>query len=482
MRRRVVIIVCDGLRPDRIDPLRTPALWRLREEAVSFVRSRTVFPSETRVAAASLVTGAWPGEHGLLANDFYDPAIFPDRAVATANADDLAAVVQARGRLLARRTLAERLAQAGLRYAAVSTASPGTSRIIAAGAMPPHGFAWTIHRGIGTSPDAAGEIDRLFGPPPTHAIPRCATIDHAARVLTEYVLPRIDPDLAVFWCGEPDSTYHYRGVGSPEAAQAETAADAAVARVLAWRAANGEAERTQIIVTSDHGHVSGTERLDVVETMRVAGWPIARGKPGNGEIFVVPGAASLVYGVETGSRAEQDMLRWLADQPWFGAAFTRVGGIGIASIDTLGISHARQPDLVFTLRQSDEHDALGVAGTCVYDAATPLGGGMHGGLHRHELANVLILSGSVAGPTARRLSTPAGLLDIAPTALALLGIPAPDLGGYLLHEGLDAPPWLMYRAERLMPAAAPAAIGLVRVRRGRAIYLDGLDVAGGGEG
>jgi phosphonoacetate hydrolase len=481
MRLRVVIVVCDGLRPDRIDPVRTPALWRLREEAVCFARSRTVFPSETRVAAASLVTGAWPGAHGLLANDFYDPAVFPDRAIATANADDLAALVRARGRLLALPTLAERLARAGLRYAVVSTASAGTSRIIAAGAEPPHGFAWTIHRGIGTSSEAADEIERRFGSVPAHAIPRDATIDYAARVLTDHVLPRIDPDLAIFWSGEPDSTYHYRGVGSPEAAQAERAADAVVARVLAWREANGEVERTQVIVTSDHGHVSGTERLDVVEALRGGGWPIARGRPGDGEIFVVPGAASFVYGVAAGSHVERDMLGWLAEQPWFGAAFTRAGGTGIASIDALGISHPLQPDVVFTLRQSDEADPLGIEGVCVYDADIPLGGGMHGGLHPRELANVLILSGSAIGPSPRRLSVPAGLLDIAPTALSLLGVRVDDLGGRPLHQAAATGTWTGWRAERLAPAAARAAIGLVRARHGRAIYLEGLD-AGDGAG
>jgi phosphonoacetate hydrolase len=386
------------LRPDRIDAVRTPALWRLRHEAVWYPNARTVFPSETRVAAASLVTGAWPGEHGLIANDFYDPAIFRDRAVATADAADLDAVARSRGRLLARPTLAERLSRAGLRYAAVSTASPGTSRILASGAEPPNGFVWTIHPGIATSGDAGAEIERLFGPPPAHAIPRTATIDHAARVFTHYVLPRIDPDLAIFWCGEPDSTYHYRGVGSPEAARAEAAADALVARVLAWRAASGEEERTQIIVTSDHGHVSGTEKLDIRAALRGARWPLAEGAPAAGEIVVVPGAASFVHGLAAGSREEQDMLAWLADQPWFGAAFTRNAAAGFASVATLGIAHPSQPDLVFTLRHSDANDELGVPGTCIYDADIPLGGGMHGGLHRRELANVLLLSGTATAP------------------------------------------------------------------------------------
>jgi phosphonoacetate hydrolase len=480
MRPRVVIVVCDGLRPDRIDPVRTPALWRLREEGVAYDESRTVFPSETRVAAASLVTGAWPGEHGLLANDFYDPAVFPDRAVATANAGDLAAVAQARGRLLARPTLAERLARVGLRYAAVSTASPGTSLIIAAGATPPHGFAWTIHRAIGTSAAVSDEIERLFGPPPSHAIPRTATIEHAARVFTDYVLPRVDPDLAVFWCGEPDSTYHYRGVGSPEAAQAEAAADAVVARVLAWRAAGVEAGRTQVIVASDHGHVSGIERLDVAHALRNAGWPVVGGMPGDGGILVVPGAASFVHGLGPGSRTEREMLNWLADQPWFGAAFTRAAGLGVASIDTLGIAHPRQPDLVFTLRQGDEADTLGVAGTCVYDADIPLGGGMHGGLHRRELANVLLLSGSAMRAAPRRLASPAGLLDIAPTVLSILGVPAPDLGGRVLREALGAAAMSSIVPERLAPAAARAPTCLSRTRLGDAFYLDGLDAVGGG--
>jgi len=373
--------------------------------------------------------------------------------------------------------MAERLDQAGLRYAAVSTASPGTSRILATGAGPPNGFVWTIHPGIATPGDADAEIERLFGPSPAHAIPRSATIDHAARVFTEYVLPRIDPDLAIFWSGEPDSTYHHRGVGSPEGARAEAAADAVVARVLDWRAASGEAERTQIIVTSDHGHVSGTEKLDVLAALRGANWRVAERGPAAGEIVVVPGAASFVYGLAAGSRQEYDMLSWLADQPWFGAAFTRVAAPGFASIETLGIAHMRQPDLVFTLRQSDANDAVGVPGTCVYDAEIPLGGGMHGGLHRRELANVLLLSGVAMAAAPRRIATPAGLLDVAPTILSLLGLATHGTSGRVLREAMGADGWEPVRAERLAPAASREPAGLVRSRVGSTHYLDGLDGA-----
>lgn len=476
MKPRVIVVVCDGLRPDRIDPLRTPTLWRLRGEGVWYPNARTVFPSETRVAAASFVTGAWPAEHGLIANDFYDATIFPDRPIATADAADLAELTRIRGRLLSRLTLAERLARAGLRYAAVSTASAGTSRILATGAVPPEGFVWTIHPGIGAPESARGTIEQRFGALPAHAIPRSATIDYAARVLTDYVLPEIDPDVAVLWSGEPDSTYHYRGVGTQEGARAEAAADAAVARIVEWRERSGEGERTQLVVMSDHGHIAGIEHVDVAASLREGGWRLASRCPAVGELVVVPGSASFVYGVSPSSRVEHDLLRWLADQPWFGAAFTARGGGEAATIEALGIAHPRGPDLVFTLRHDDSPDPSGVPGVCVYDADVPLGGGMHGGLHPRELANVLMLSGSAfAGP--RRVALPAGILDLVPTILRLLGLPTAGVSGRVLWEALDpvddreGPP----RHDTLLPAASLAPTCLRRSRLGAATYLDGLD-------
>lgn len=473
MTPRFIIIVCDGLRPDRIDPVRTPALWRLRREGVWYPNSRTVFPSETRVAAASLVTGARPGEHGLIANDFYDPTIFPDRAIATASAADLAEIARVRGRLLSRLTLAERLAQAGCRYAVVSTASPGTSRILAEGAAPPHGFVWSVHPTIAAPMSAVAVVEARFGKLPTHAIPRSATIDYAARMFTDYVLPEIDPDVAIFWSGEPDSTYHQCGVGSPEAALAETAADDVVARVLEWRSRSGEEERTQIIVTSDHGHITGIERLDIAAALRDGGWRVAERLPIAEELVVVPGAATFVYALRADARRESDLLRWLADQPWFGAAFTRRGGE--ATLDVLGITHPRQPDVVFTLRHGDQPDAAGVPGVCVFDADIPLGGGMHGGLHPRELSNVLILSGSTLRERTR-IVAPAGLLDLVPTILELLALPTDGLSGRPLTEALRSGSLdeSMIRFERLQPAASLRPSTLLRSRLGHASYLDGL--------
>lgn len=474
-RPRVVLLVCDGLRPDRIDPARMPALTHLRRTGMNFPLARTVFPSETRVAAASLVTGCLPGDHGLLANDFYDPRIFAARPVATASGSDLVELARIRGRLLARQTLAERLAANGLRYAVVSTASEGTSRILAEGATIPLGFVWSPHPGIAT-PGAAAAVAEAVGAAPAHAIPRVAAIDHAARVLTEYVLPNIDPDVAILWSGEPDSTYHRCGLGGAEAAIAERAADDALAHLLAWRAINGEDDRMQVVVASDHGHLTGSERIDVARLIRAGGWPVAEGTPGALDIVVVPGSATFVYGLQDGTRRSHEFIAWLSDQDWCDAVFARRSIAGRAGLADLGLDHPAAPDLVFTLRQDDGMVDGGIAGRCLFDAELASGAGIHGGLHRHEMASTLAVQGSMFRSGATGILH-AGLVDIAPTILDVLGVSATGMRGRCLVEAYaDSGPVVPAptRHEILLPEASRHSTALKRSQVGETPYLDGL--------
>lgn len=477
MRSRVIVLVCDGLRPDRIDPARTPALWRLRETGVWFPQARSVFPSETRVAAASLVTGCTPGAHGLLANDLYDATIYPHRAVATADAADLAELARIRGRLLAQRTLAEHLAVAGRRYAVVSTASAGTSAILAAGADPSTSLVWSAHAGIGGPATLVREIDQRFGAPPPQTIPRDRAIAHAATLLVEHVLPRFDPDLAVFWSGEPDSSYHARGLLSAEAAVAEHAADNALARILDWRSAMGEEDRTHVIVLSDHGHITGRRRVDVTAELRMAGWPVASGSPASNSLVVVPGAATMIHGVAAGSRAEHELIGWLEAQDWVGAVFARCGRPGDATIAELGLAHMRQPDLIATLRHEPGDDADGIGAGCVFDADLPIGAGLHGGLHRLEMGVVLMLHGP-GQRNGSRVPAPCGLIDIAPTILDLLGLPVdPRMQGRVLAEARSEGPMvgaLDIRHDMLRPVASASTHTLLRSHVGATPYLDGF--------
>jgi phosphonoacetate hydrolase len=468
-RKRAIVFVFDGLRPDRIDPVRMPHLARFRAQAVWYRGARTVFPSETRVAAASLVTGTPPSRHGLTANDFYDPAIFPDRPIATGNAGDLAAVAAARGRLLGRRTLAERVRAAGLRYAAVSTASAGTSRIVAEGADGPDAFVWSKHPGIAT-PGAADRVTARFGAAPAPSVPRAEEVRHAGRIFVETALEEFGADVALFWSGEPDSAYHYRGIGSPEAAGAENAADAAFGDVLDWLDRTGEADRTAVFALSDHGHITGRRKLDTATLFGDGGIRVARGAPAVGEIVLVPGSGAFVYRAHPNADADAALADWLVDQPWCGAVFAD-GRDGSATWRDLGIDGPAQPALAFTMRADMLPDAQGIVGGSDFDADLPEGCGMHGGLHPLELANTFVarIPGASTGVAD---DTPISLLDVAPAICDWVGVAAGDMAGCGLgRRRAETPP---PQRTMLYPWRARGGQALGAALAGENVILDGL--------
>jgi predicted AlkP superfamily pyrophosphatase or phosphodiesterase len=70
--KRCIMVALDGLRPDMVDTARTPHLAALTARGTRFANARSVFPSETRVATPSLITGCRPGGHGMVANTVFD--------------------------------------------------------------------------------------------------------------------------------------------------------------------------------------------------------------------------------------------------------------------------------------------------------------------------------------------------------------------------------------------------------------------------
>src|SRR5690348_15883406 len=65
---KAVIVICDSLRADLINPETAPFLSELKQRAAFFAAHRSVFPSTTRASAASIATGCRPARHGLLGN------------------------------------------------------------------------------------------------------------------------------------------------------------------------------------------------------------------------------------------------------------------------------------------------------------------------------------------------------------------------------------------------------------------------------
>ena len=68
--RRVVIVSIDGLRPDAILLAPMPNLIGLMQSGAFSLGARTVFPSITLVAHASMLTGMCPSKHGVDWNDY----------------------------------------------------------------------------------------------------------------------------------------------------------------------------------------------------------------------------------------------------------------------------------------------------------------------------------------------------------------------------------------------------------------------------
>jgi predicted AlkP superfamily pyrophosphatase or phosphodiesterase len=71
--RRVVLVVLDGLRPDAIPRFGLTHISRLAHTGASTMLGRTVSPSVTACAMASLLTGAAPERHGLQSERFHIP-------------------------------------------------------------------------------------------------------------------------------------------------------------------------------------------------------------------------------------------------------------------------------------------------------------------------------------------------------------------------------------------------------------------------
>src|SRR5262245_6090371 len=94
---RVVVVVMDGLRPDMVTAGLMPQLHAFATQNRWFRDARSVFPSMTRVATASIATGAPPAVHGIVGNAFYCPAVTRDFILDTAQAEHLALAERALG-------------------------------------------------------------------------------------------------------------------------------------------------------------------------------------------------------------------------------------------------------------------------------------------------------------------------------------------------------------------------------------------------
>ncbi len=465
----VLLVVFDGLRPDMIRPDITPNLMRFAALGTTMARARSVFPSETRVCTASVATGCHPRRHGIVANRMLHPADC-SRFVETGDGEALARMEQECGvAAVLQPGLSDVLAKMGQEYAVFSSGSTGQSFILAPKANLLGQLVLSGHGARASSARGQRLLERL-SPPPTDPTARAVWIAEAWRT-TQICSP---PPASVLWLCEPDTSAHYDGLDSTVQRRKLTEVDAAFGRILDDWQDGPQREHLQIIVASDHGHVTidgvfalqtafGAEHL-------LAGCSFTGG--GSGGIAVPDGEPGRI----------SDIAGWLMRQDVVANVFATDASslpLGLLPRSAVLLDHPRAADVLYTLRNSDHRAATGLPGTSLStdNSGLLVGAGTHGGLNRAELSTVLMLAGSAINPS-HVSDQVAGLADIAPTILALLGIAGGEaMDGRVMHEAFGegvtgrngCGPQIV---DTMQTEGGGYAQRLTRVRQGRHVWID----------
>ena len=462
--RLILVVVMDGLRPDSINREDTPTIFRLREEGVNFINSHSVFPTVTRVNSAAISTGHYPDVNGLVSNSMFVPEVNPTRPI---NTSDYRQLLQMRdateGRLLFVPSMAEYLKSHGIRFAAVSSGSTGSALLLNHRA--PEGVGVLINgnfepgKRAAYPDDVSAAVISRFGVAPKEE--NSEAVDWADRVLREYVLPELKPDVVIDWQTEPDGAQHSHGTGSKEARAALANDDRNLALTLDKLRELGLGDKTDVIIISDHGFSLHSFKVDATRALIDAG--LKSSAESTDVVLASNGQSVLVHVKNRDPQRIRNIVRFLQAQDWVDVVFTHerrpAGATGAAgpkrrTADETGwvagtfslelirqVNAHRGPDILFTLPWSSGVNAYGVPGKQHTEGAGGTGAlngtaSGHGGLSPWLVHNTMIMW----GPDFKRgivIRLASGNVDVAPTVLRLKGEAAGEsLGGRVLAEAL----------------------------------------------
>lgn len=432
---RVLIVVFDGLRPDMIPGL-MPRLEAFKQQGVWFSEASSVFPSMTRVATTATATGCWPGTNGVIGNMFFAPGIRADSPLDTSARADLEAADRHFGGVVSARTLGERLAAADRRLGVVHTGSAGSAWLLNHRA--PHYGHWTVNvagEAASLTPEWVARAVAEAGPlPDPGPLPKFGAVAFAEAAARKLALAEDGPDVAVVWFPEPDTSYHYLELGSEQTAAVMGEVDAAFGRLVEAARSGPRGERTAIIAMSDHGQVSISDMWDIGAAMQQDGLS-ASPTPDGHDLALTRGASGEMRSLNGDPGLIAAAAEWLMDRPEIGMVLARDALVdslpGTLPLSAVHLAHPRTADLTYICRSSDAPDHHGLAGSTLITAGPPVGGGMHGGLNRREL-NTLLAVSAPGGARGHVDDRPCGLIDVAPTVLGLLGLPAEGAEGVAL--------------------------------------------------
>ncbi len=405
--RRAVFVCCDGLGRGWVRRETTPVLHELSLTSLWCAEHGAVFPSVTRVSAASVSTGCLPARHGLHGNRM--GLIEEGRIVVrdVGHPDFRSHMRRATGRTLLVPTMAERVAAAG-GFIAFSNVSPGAAYF-----LDPEHFGYVYHRAGSYAPGGA----RLTGADALEVSHDLAGDRAMTERFCREVLDDRRPAVAVLWLANPDLTLHGAPLGSPAHQEALGQTERCVAEVVrAVERLRAEGEDILLLVGSDHGQETIGDCVDLNE------WLAGQGLGAlieAGDVAVAgQGTAALVYATERGRAGVLGVLDTLRAAPWADEV--------LVESDLAGRGFAARGGVVAAINMAREEapNGHGVPGRrwTVAEPGKPaaIGSGQHGGWGPDETRPFLLAND--AGLSVGIERRPTSLADIAPTIVRFLGL------------------------------------------------------------
>jgi arylsulfatase A-like enzyme len=479
--QRVLVVGADGLRPDLIDRQLMPNLAKLEATGVRFTDHHAAYPSHTRVNSSTFSTGRTPGQHGIVANTMIVPGATDDHIVDTGNYQHLDSMGAHDG-IGAQLTesLSDILVRHGYRVAVAGNGSSGSNAL------------WTFKdRGRIVNPNSAFGIADLYdlrdklGALPEKTVPAIAGIDYVTRAVTDIFLNDTTAKVITLWLAEPDSSLHYRGLGSPESIEALKHVDAAIGSILDAMERTGVRDQFNILFLSDHGHSTVRAHRTLREYLADARADL------NGHLPELVTASDYIYAqpgsAEPAAAELAPLVEWLDAQPWvdviLGGTEELANLPGVLPLRKLWNGHLnpRRPLLAVSPTWTSDVNEFGVPGVVSSLTTQSALKSSHGSLSPYDMHATFIASGPAFGQGLTS-DTPTGATDIMPTILSILGLPVPDgLDGRIVSEGLvsveDAAP----AAEDILlePATTGSSARNVMLHRvGSTTYVHGSTTGG----
>ncbi|HEX7977595.1 MAG TPA: glycoside hydrolase family 9 protein [Gemmatimonadaceae bacterium] len=216
-RPYVVVVSLDAFRSDYLAKYRPASLERLAKRGIVARGLVPPFPSKTFPSHYTLATGLYPGHHGILSNNFYDPAL--ERWF---RLKDTSAVRD--GRWFGGVPIWVAAQREGLRSSVYFW--PGSEGVVA-GERPTY---WSSYRA---------------------SVPDSCRIDESIARLR---LPAAErPHLEMIYLTDVDDTTHHYGPDTPHTANAVASLDRALTRLLDSLDALPQRDSVNVVVLSDHG-------------------------------------------------------------------------------------------------------------------------------------------------------------------------------------------------------------------------------------